>query len=195
MLHASKREVQASLHNALVSIEQKELAYYFDLLQQLSTIAGQISFFAIGSFYGNELLQVDIKPGSASNDAMLHAVVVCSTAATMLPLAAVFRATQLCVMGPGLGICGPNGSMTRAVIIMRAESREVYWMLVASMLLFLASIVPYLYVLFRTDTTKPIPIIVLSAIGLAWIVLDYRRLERKLRLPSPLRPTLHHQGR
>ena len=137
MILARKLDLQQSLRRALVTIEDKELALHIHNNQRLGLISAMLAIFIFGAFYGRYLPQNSLAEKASSEYAeiavptselgaghvvLLHAYMALTAAATILQLLVVVRTTMLCVLAPGLGLRGPEGSMTRAVLVLRRQS-------------------------------------------------------------------------
>merc|ERR1712185_61096 len=58
----------------------------------------------------------------------LTALCVCSTLFGMLfQILAIVKSVQISILGPGLALRGSEGSMTRALSVMRHEQRRLHW--------------------------------------------------------------------
>lgn len=198
MILARKLDLQQSLRRALVTIEDKELALHFHNNQRLGLISAMLAIFIFGAFYGRYLPQNSLAEKASSEYAeiavptselgaghvvLLHAYMALTAAATILQLLVVVRTTMLCVLAPGLGLRGPEGSMTRAVLVLRRQSMINLHLFYAGYVCFCADAAVYLYILFEGDAVLPAPSLALIAASLVWAAVDATRVERRLRLP------------
>ena len=104
--------------------------------------------------------------------------------AMLLEIMAVIKAMQLSIMGPGLALRGPEGSMTRAVLVMRSEYRKVHRLFYSGLFCFHVSASLYIWTAFPFSVG--IVTTVLVVLGLCFLYLDFNDLAKRLRLPSEL---------
>jgi len=152
MLLAHKKDLQQKLRRNLLTIEDKELAFYLQNLQRVGTISAFLALFILGAFFGRDPPQNDL-----DNQLIIMLFLSANCVAFLLECIVVFRTMELCILGPGLGLRGPEGAMTRAVYIMRLESKKVYRLFNAALFFFHISTALYLYIVFQGDMILPIP--------------------------------------
>jgi hypothetical protein len=58
MLLANKKDLQQKLRLSILTIEEKELAFYFQNMQRMGTISAFLALFILGAFFGRDPLQV-----------------------------------------------------------------------------------------------------------------------------------------
>lgn len=93
---------------SLLKIREKELQFYTQNCIAIGTQAALLSGFAY-----NGIIQVDIPEESSD---VLKSFYLCVTTAAMgFELIAVLNSTLCSMLGPGLALRGPDGSMHRAV--------------------------------------------------------------------------------
>lgn len=119
MLYADKRALETNLKVSMLAIREKELNYYTQNCLAVGTQAALLAGFAYSG-----LTQVAI-PQDAEYVLKLSYLLVTSTA-MCLELVAVMSTTLLSMMGPGLALRGPDGSMHPAVDGMIDEYRAAY---------------------------------------------------------------------
>ena len=119
MLYADKRALETNLKVNLLAIREKELNYYAQNCLAVGTQAALLAGFAYSG-----LTQVAI-PNDAEYVLKLGYLIVTSTA-MCLELIAVMSTTLLSMMGPGLALRGPDGSVHPAVDGMMEEYRSAY---------------------------------------------------------------------
>jgi hypothetical protein len=180
MLLANKKDLQQKLRLSILTIEEKELIFYFQNMQRVGTISAFFALFILGAFQGREPIQEDVD----NNPIIVNSFLPVNMIALLLECTVVYRTMELCIRGPGLGLRGPEGSMTRAVFIMRQESKVVYRIFYAGLFFFLVSTGLFLYALSQMELTMPIPGLIIILLALCWLYVDYSRTERILRLPS-----------
>ncbi|KOO53862.1 hypothetical protein Ctob_012795 [Chrysochromulina tobinii] len=119
MLYADKRALETNLQVSLLKIREKELQFYTQNCIAIGTQAALLSGFAY-----NGIIQVDIP--SESSDWLKTAYLCVTTFAMGFELIAVLNATLCSMLGPGLALRGPDGSMHRAVDGLMLEYRLTF---------------------------------------------------------------------
>ena len=107
---------------------------------------------------------------------------VCSTLFGMLfQVLAIVKSVQISILGPGLALRGSEGSMTRALSVMRHEQRRLHWQFYIGLAFFFIATGCFCGALFRPVTK----IIAISAISLTfiWMILDCKSVASELWLP------------
>ncbi|KAJ1637214.1 hypothetical protein T492DRAFT_954666 [Pavlovales sp. CCMP2436] len=120
MLHADKRALEQNLKVNLLRIREKELRFYTDNCVAIGTQASLLSGFAYSG-----LIQIVIPEGR--NDTLITAYLCVTVTAMGLELIAVINAMLCSMLGPGLALRGPDGSMHRAVDEMLEEYRLTFF--------------------------------------------------------------------
>ena len=156
MLAAEKAQLRTSLALEQLMLRDKELNYYLNTMSSVSTQATLLAGFAFAQLTGYEYDEPDegyftlaqleaLGIGHVSQDAsargiegwswltwveqLLQLCFIISTAACMfLQLWAVQACTVSTVMGQGLALRGPDGSMDKAVRHLARQSRATYAM-------------------------------------------------------------------
>mmetsp|Transcript_51552 Transcript_51552/g.85482 ORF Transcript_51552/g.85482 Transcript_51552/m.85482 type:complete len:295 (+) Transcript_51552:58-942(+) len=129
MLFADKRALETNLQVSLLKIREKELQFYTQNCIAIGTQAALLSGFAY-----NGIIQVDI-PTESSN--WLKTMYLCVTTAAMgFELIAVLNSTLCSMLGPGLALRGPDGSMHRAVDGLMLEYRLTFLFFTAGLVAF-----------------------------------------------------------
>jgi hypothetical protein len=120
MLHADKRALEQNLKVNLLKIREKELRFYTDNCVAVGTQASLLSGFAYSG-----LIQIVIPEGKSET---LVTAYLCVTVTAMgFELIAVINAMLCSMLGPGLALRGPDGSMHRAVDEMLEEYRLTFF--------------------------------------------------------------------
>jgi hypothetical protein len=177
MLLADKYDLQERLKLNLLQIEDKELNFYTQNCYTVGTQAALIAGFAFSAI-------VEARDMENITPAFKISWSVVTVLSMIFELMGVVKAMQLSIMAPGLALRGPEGSMTRAVMVMRGEYKTLHRMFYAGLAFFHISAALYFYVLFEGDPYIPIPTLVLVILALIYIFIDYSFLESKLRLPK-----------
>jgi len=105
--------------------------------------------------------------------------------AMVLEIFALVKSMQLSILGPGLALRGPEGSMTRALVVMRVEYRRVHSLFYSGLCAFLTSVALYSWAMFQHVAKGALAGLVCALIFVAscFLVYDYRKLYMQLRLP------------
>jgi len=129
MLYADKRALETNLQVSLLKIREKELQFYTQNCIAIGTQAALLSGFAY-----NGIIQVDIPTDSSD---WLKTLYLCVTTAAMgFELIAVLNSTLCSMLGPGLALRGPDGSMHRAVDGLMLEYRLTFLFFTAGLVAF-----------------------------------------------------------
>jgi len=129
MLFADKRALETNLQVSLLKIREKELQFYTQNCIAIGTQAALLSGFAY-----NGIIQVDIPTDSPD---WLKTMYLCVTTAAMgFELIAVLNSTLCSMLGPGLALRGPDGSMHRAVDGLMLEYRLTFLFFTAGLVAF-----------------------------------------------------------
>jgi hypothetical protein len=120
MLHADKRALEQNLKMNLLKIREKELRFYTDNCVAVGTQASLLAGFAYSG-----LIQIVVPAGKSD---LLVTAYLCATVTAMgFELIAVMNAMLCSMLGPGLALRGPDGSMHRAVDEMLEEYRLTFF--------------------------------------------------------------------
>ena len=134
MLYADKRAIETHLSVKLLKIREKELNFYHENCMVLARNAALLAGF---SFYG--IIMADISTESSD---LLKTCYLCLSIASMgFGLIAVVNATLCGMLGPGLALRGPNGSIHHAVDGLMIEYRSLVMLFVLCTSCFLAKTV------------------------------------------------------
>ena len=129
MLFADKRALETNLKVNLLAIREKELNYYTQNCLAVGTQSALLAGFAYSG-----LTQVAIPHERAYLLKLAYLLV--TTTAMCFELIAVLNTTLLSMMGPGLALRGPDGSMHPAVDGMMVEYRTAYYSFVLGLVFF-----------------------------------------------------------
>ena len=159
MLLADKHDLQNKLRLNLLQIEEKELNFYTQSCYTVGTQAALLAGFAFGA-----ITEVDI-------DASYHVVLqimwlVSIVLAMILEIGAVVKAMQLSILGPGLALRGPDGSVLRAILVMREEYVRARNMFYAGLVFFHAAVVVLAWAQYIEWAAAAVSALVVA--GVAW---------------------------
>uniref|UniRef100_A0A7S0PYC4 Uncharacterized protein n=1 Tax=Coccolithus braarudii TaxID=221442 RepID=A0A7S0PYC4_9EUKA len=175
MLLADKHDLQERLKLQLVHIEDKELNFYTQNCYTVGTQAALLSGFAFSA--------LNATPDWEEGGTWLQVFWSLSTVLAMLfEIMTVVKSMQLSIMGPGLALRGPEGSMTRAVLVMRSEYKSIHRLFYLGLICFHISAVLIIWVLLEKLSAAMNTVLIFGA--LVWLYVDFSSLEKRLRLPS-----------
>ncbi len=177
MLLADKNDLHQRLKLNLIQIDEKELNFYTQNCYTLGTQAALLSGFAFTAI-------VEARDEADAESSMQIVWSASTVLAMVFELMTVVKSMQLSIMAPGLALRGPEGSMTRAVLVMRAEYKVLHRLFYAGLVFFHVSAALYATILLGFWIA--LASIILVALALIWLAIDYRLLARKLQLPVPL---------
>ena len=135
MLWADKRALETNLKLSLLQIRERELNFHTNNCLAISTQSALLAGFAYAA----------LMPGISLGDAggvAAHVYVVklmylaCAVSALGLQLITVVSTTLLSMLGPGLALRGPDGSMHRAVDGLMLEYRLTFLFFVMGLIAF-----------------------------------------------------------
>ena len=126
---------------SLLAIRERELKLYTQNCRAIGTQAALLAGFAYGGCcLGSYLFPED------SSDSMRAAYLVAMTWAMGLNVYCLFSSTLCTMLGPGLALRGPDGSMEQAVEGLAIEYRFTFVVYVVGLLMFFAGAPPLLRV-------------------------------------------------
>lgn len=142
MLYADKRALETNLKVSLLQIREKELNFYTQNCLAVGTQAALLAGFAYAG-----LTQVSVPPEAPYVVKLLY--LLFTTAAMSCELIAVLNTTLLSMLGPGLALRGPDGSMHQAVDGMMLEYRRAFFTFGLGLLAFHMSALMFGWLMFR----------------------------------------------
>jgi len=174
MLYADKRALETNLKVSLLAIREKELNYYSQNCLAVLTQAALLAGFAYSG-----LTQVAIPVDAEYVLKLLYLLV--TTTAMCLELIAVMNCTLLSMMGPGLALRGPDGSMHPAVDGMMEEYQSAYLCFVLGLIAFHFSAALFGWIMFNWVVSTFVSSCV---IGSLYLLVRYAsRVYARFRLP------------
>jgi hypothetical protein len=142
MLYADKRALETNLKVSLLQIREKELNFYTQNCLAVGTQAALLAGFAYAG-----LTQVSVPPEAPYAVRLFY--LLFTTAAMSCELIAVLNTTLLSMLGPGLALRGPDGSMHQAVDGMMLEYRRAFFAFGLGLLAFHMSALMFGWLMFR----------------------------------------------
>ena len=175
MLYADKRALETNLQVSLLKIREKELQFYTQNCIAIGTQAALLSGFAY-----NGIIQVDIPEESSD---VLKALYLCVTTAAMgFELIAVLNSTLCSMLGPGLALRGPDGSMHRAVDGLMLEYRLTFLFFTLGLIAFHLSALLFAWLEFSWPVALAMTVALLMFVYGMWRY--FRRIYQRFALES-----------
>lgn len=174
MLYADKRVLETNLKVNMIEIREKELNYY---VQNLAAVNTQAALLAGFSYSGLTNITIPVE-----TDYVLKLTYLMVTTTSMcLELVAVMNSTLLQMMGPGLALRGPDGSVHPATDGMVAEYQIAYFNFVLGVFFFHFSAALFGWLMFNWVVSSCVSLTVISSL---WLLLRYSsRVYTRFRLP------------
>ena len=146
MLQAQQRALLQETNQGLISIRNAELDYYTTFY---ATFGGQSAL--IGGFTYSAITQSNIFYGfinlEATNFALLSLWWISSSISLAAAMHCIFTTILLQVLGPGLALTGPIGSMARATRGLHEEMNQVFTAYIIMVLAFAISVTSSFWVI------------------------------------------------
>ena len=138
MNRANQQALFQQTNQGLLSIRQSEVNYYQSLNVAFGTQAALIGGFTYGVFTQN---QVNYENGYNAEDIIADVYWIISAITIALSVHVILCTMLMQVLGPGLALNGPVGSMARATEGMRLEQQQIIVSFIAMMIAFSAATV------------------------------------------------------
>mmetsp|Transcript_24868 Transcript_24868/g.77388 ORF Transcript_24868/g.77388 Transcript_24868/m.77388 type:complete len:302 (-) Transcript_24868:187-1092(-) len=177
MLYADKRALETNLKVSLLQIREKELNFYTQNCLAVGTQAALLAGFAYAG-----LTQVSVPKDKPYLVKLLY--LLFTTGAMSFELIAVLNTTLLSMLGPGLALRGPDGSMHKAVDGMMYEYRKAFFTFGLGLIAFHFSALMFGWLLFRTWVAVSITVVILISLRVLWRYVV--RIFHKFQLPKDL---------
>jgi len=174
MLFADKNALRTQLKVNMLRIRERELTYYTNNCLAISTSSALLAGFA---WYGLTEVPFDSNAGPVTQTMYL----VVTTLIMGLELLTVVNATLCAILGPGLALRGPDGSMHNAVNGMMTHYRFTLLCFALGLVCFMLSALLYAWMQF--DWTLHLPMSLLIVYFLFRVYLYYARIYKRFRLP------------
>jgi len=154
MLYADKNALRTSLKVNMLRIRERELSYYTNNCLSISTSAALLAGFA---WYG--LTEVPFDDNADVYTQTLYLVV--TTLIMGLELLTVVNATLCAILGPGLALRGPDGSMHDAVQGMMIHYRFTLACFTGGIIFFMISALLYAWMQFNWELAVPMTLVII----------------------------------
>eukprot|EP01032_Pedospumella_encystans_P018117 gene18117-20634_t len=138
MNRANQQALFQQTNQGLLSIRQSEVNYYQSLNVAFGTQAALIGGFTYGVFTQN---QINYENGYNAEDIIADVYWIISAITIALSVHVILCTMLMQVLGPGLALNGPVGSMARATEGMRLEQQQIIVSFIAMMITFSAATV------------------------------------------------------
>ena len=162
-------------------IEERELKYYTSNANTVGTQAALLAGFA---FTG--IVEAPWDFFEAQN--VSYPIRACCALSTLLgmlfEILCIVKSVQISILGPGLALRGSEGSMTRALSVMRLEQRRLHWQFYIGLLFFHLATGAFCTGLFwYYDKVTAIMCISCLSLSFLWMVCDCKSVATQLWLP------------
>ena len=158
MLYADKQALETDLKVCLLAIRERELDFYTQNCRSIGTSAALLAGFAYAGLSSTSDFSEDTTEFSKG------LFLTVTTCAMSLNIASMAAATWCSMLGPGLALRGPDGSMDRAVEGLALEYRVIFLLFAAGLLCFFFSAL-----LLVIDEFEAVLSVVLAVLLLAYL--------------------------
>lgn len=175
MLAADKQALESVLNQQSLQIREKELKFFVD---NFGAVAGQAAMLAGFSFSG----LVSTIEENHDNTALRVAYYAVSSCALGLMILACANCTLINVLGVGLALRGPQGSMDRAVKEMAAERLTTFSIFSLGLIFFHCTAI-----LYANLTLEVWPAVMVSVVLSIFMIAFYtntKRIYLRLKIPD-----------
>jgi hypothetical protein len=175
MLYADKQALETDLKVCLLGIRERELDFYTQNCRSIGTSAALLAGFAYAGLSSTS----DFSEETSELSKGLFLIV--TLMAMVLNVSAMTGATWCSMLGPGLALRGPDGSMDRAVEGLALEFRLIFLLFMLGLLAFFFSAL--LLVLDEFEWVLSLIVVGLLLLFLRWTLGACKRIYKKFRLP------------
>jgi len=173
MLYADKNALRTQLKVNMLKIRERELLFYTNNCLSISTSAALLAGFA---WYGLTEVPFDERANAVTQTLYL----VVTTLIMGLELLTVVNATLCAILGPGLALRGPDGSMHTAVNGMMTHYKFTLACFTGGLICFMLSALLYGWMQFKWELAMPMTL--LLGYFLYTIFKYFVRIYRRFRL-------------
>jgi len=136
MNQANQKQLFQQTNQGLLGIRQSEISYYQSLTVAFGTQAALIGGFTYGVFTENRINRGN---GYESVEVLADCYWVCAAVTIAFAVHVILCTMLMQVLGPGLSLNGPVGSMARATEGMRIELKQIIRSFIVMMIMFALS--------------------------------------------------------
>lgn len=177
MLYADKRALETNLKVSLLQIREKELNFYSQNCLAVGTQAALLAGFAYAG-----LTQVAVPEEAYLAVKLLY--LIATTTAMGFELVAVLNTTLLSMLGPGLALRGPDGSMHVAVDGMMVEYKLAFYFFLLGLISFHFSAMLFGWLMFSNFVASTLTTSIVISL---WSLYRYSSgIMTKFQLPADL---------
>jgi hypothetical protein len=133
MIRANQQQLFHATNQGLLGIRQSEINYYQSLNVAFGTQAALICGFTYNVFFLN---QINHNNGYDALDVLADMYWLCSSITIAFAVHVILCTMLMQVLGPGLSLNGPVGSMARATEGMRIEQKQIIVAFIGMMIMF-----------------------------------------------------------
>lgn len=130
---ANQKQLFQATNQGLLAIRQSEVQYYQSINVSFGTQAAMIGGFTYGVFTFNQAVETSGKHYIATLTDCYWVAAACTIA---LAVHVILCTTLMQVLGPGLALNGPIGSVARATEGMRLEQKQIIFSFIAMVMMF-----------------------------------------------------------
>jgi hypothetical protein len=128
MLSAQHIALENAAVRQLLSIREKEIQFFTDRFNAISTQSALIAGFVIST-----MVSVPLQQGTEA----LHSFFLITGAISLICcFYSLLSSTMAGIWGPSLSLRGPNGSVTKAWYVLRQESKQIMISYLSSIMMF-----------------------------------------------------------
>jgi hypothetical protein len=186
-LSSPQNDLQTQLKLSLVQIEERELIYFTENSYNIGTQAALLSGFAFAALMQAATVVADpnndkFDAGSVHGNLIQASWAGVTVLAMLFEIMALVKATQLAITGPGLALRGPEGSMTRAISVMRIEYRAIGQLFYIGLFFTLISSAIFAFIIFGLPAA--VTVFVLIAISMVWLGRSLSHMSKAMQYES-----------
>jgi hypothetical protein len=170
---ADKNALRTQLKVNMLRIRERELLFFTNNCLSISTSAALLAGFA---WYGLTEVPFDLE----ANVGVQTLYLVVTTLIMGLELLTVVNATLCAILGPGLALRGPDGSMHNAVNGMMTHYKFTFACFTCGLLCFHVSALLYAWMQFEWELALPVSILLLYFLWTVWRY--FRRIVKRFQL-------------
>lgn len=181
MLLADKLDLQNKLKLNMLQIEERELNYYTQNALTMGTQAALLAGFAFTGIVEADWEYLQSNALSNTHPWVSSCAAVATLLAMLFEVLAVVKSVQVSILGPGLALRGSEGSMTRALSVMKLEHRRLHWQFYIGLIFFFVAAAFFCVAIF--DTAVGVLCVVVTVLFFGWLALDVKYVHAALWLP------------
>ena len=178
-------------------VEERELNFYTQNCYTVGTQAALLAGFAFTGIVEAPWEYISESTSPASQYPLAYEMKFVCVASTILGMLCevlcVVKSVQVSILGPGLAIRGPEGSMTRALTVMRLELARLHWQFYFGVFFYHIATATFMWCLFADPVISGTCIAIIFT-ALVWCILDCQKIAQRLWLPPPSMLWIRNDG-